>query len=211
MARVRIGLTCAAGHFNEIGHLWEPVKDKDIDKLAERARLPAYCEMAELGDREATGPCVASFVGLPHAEGREREGEGLARVGGRNIHAGLQSRPKARPQEGPLNPLEWKRRIFERQRSRPGGPVLCAVTGEPLSFSFDEAHHPLEKTFLRERGLHMHVWDERNGMAVKRAVHNGHTNRSRPIPRRFVPASAFQFARELGPWAVARINEKHPK
>lgn len=200
MARVRIGLTCEQGHFNYIGDLWEPVKDKDIDKLAERAMLPEHCD-----------GCGAAFVGLSHVEGREREGEGLARVGGRNIHASLQSRPKERPQEGPLTPAEWKRRVFERQRERPGGPALCAVTGEPLSFHVDEVHHPLEKTFLRERGLHMHVWDERNGMAVKRAVHNGHTNRSRPIRRQYVPAITFQFARELGPWAVARINEKHPK
>lgn len=209
--RVRVGLTCQQGHFNEIGQLWEPVKDKDIDKLAERARLPEGCEHVMLGKIEAIGPCCAAFTGLPHIEGREREGEGLARVGGRNIHAGLQSRPKERPKEGPLTPAEYKRRVFERQRERLGGPSLCAVTGEPLSFHVDEIHHPLEKTFLRERGLHEHVWDDRNGMAIKRAIHNGHTNRSCPIRRRFVPASAYQFARELGPWAVARIDEKHPK
>lgn len=204
--RVRVGLTCQQGHFNHVGDVWEPAKDKDVDKIAERARVPAACE-----HRVGSSECGQPFTGLPHIEGRDREAEQLARVGGRNVHAGLQSRPKARPKEGPLSPLEWKRRVFERQRERPGGPVLCAVTGEPLSFSVDEAHHPLEKTFLRERGLHDKVWDERNGMAVKRLVHNGHTNRSRPIRRIYVPASAYQFARELGPWAVARIDEKHPK
>jgi hypothetical protein len=200
MARVQVGVTCPNNHFNPFTHVWEPAKDKDIDKLAERSAMPATCET-----------CGADILTLPHIEGREREAETLARRGGQNVRTPLQSRTKPKPKEGPLNPLEWKRRVFDRQRTRPGGPALCAVTGEPLSFHVDEVHHPLEKTFLRERGLHMHVWDERNGMAVKRAIHNGHTNRSRPIRRSFVPASAFQFARELGPWAVARINEKHPK
>lgn len=207
MARVRVGLTCEQGHFNYFGDLWEPVKDKDVDKLAERSRLPVACEHRVSG---AGAECGRPFTGLPHVEGREREGEQLARVGGRNVHAGLQSRPTARPTEGPLSPLEWKRRVFDRQRERPGGPALCAVTREPLSFNVDEVHHPLEKTFLRERNLHHLVWDERNGMAVLRRVHEAHTNRSRPIPRRFVPASAYQLARELGQWAVARIDEKHP-
>lgn len=201
MARVRIGLTCTQGHFNYFGDLWEPVKDKDVDKLAERAAVPAICE-----------DCGHIFVNeLGHVEGREREGEGLARIGGRNVHAGLTSRPKERPQEGPLTPAEWKRRVWERQRIRAGGAVLCAVTGEPLSWAVDEVHHPLEKALLRERGLHEHVWDERNGMAIKRAVHTGHTSRMRPIPRRYVPQGAFIFARELGPWATARINQAHPR
>lgn len=202
MARLRIGVTCPAGHFNPIGDLWEPIKDKDVDKLAERAMVPAVCE--------ARKRCGKAIDTLAHVEGREREGDGLARRGGQNVRTPLQSKPTSRPTEGPLSPLEYKRRVFDRQRERPGGPSLCAVTGEPLSFYVDEVHHPLEKTFLRERELFMVVWDERNGMAVKRAVHNGHTNRSRPIKRRFVPVSAYQFARELGPWAVARINEKHP-
>ncbi len=202
MARVRVGLTCEQGHFNYIGDIWEPVKDKDIDKLVERVRVPVACDFRG---------CGLPFTGLAHVEGREREGEGLARVGGRNVHAGLTSRPKERPKEGPLTPVEWARRVWERQRIRPGGPVLCAVTDEPLSWAVDEVHHPLEKALLRERDLHMHVWDERNGMAIKRAVHAAHTSRMKPIARRFVPASAFEFARERGPWAVARINEAHPQ
>lgn len=210
MARVRIGLTCANGHFVSFGELWEPVKDKDVDKLAERAMIPADCDHEPpSGGRGLL--CGQNFVGLPHVEGREREGEGLARIGGRNVHAGLTSRAKERPQEGPLTPAEWKRRVWERQRVRPGGPALCAVTGEPLSWTVDEVHHPLEKALLRERGLHEHVWDERNGMAVKRRIHLDHTSRMRPISRRFVPASAFVFARELGPWATARINQSHPR
>lgn len=222
MARVSIGLTCAAGHFNEIGQLWEPVKDKDIDKLAERARMPLLCELlvgpapagnrpSEWNDPNVIAQCGGAFVGLPHIYGRQREGEGLARVGGQNVHAGLTSRPQARPQEGPLSPSEWKRRIWDRQRERPGGPALCAVTREPLSWTADEVHHPLEKGLLRARGLHEHVWDDRNGIAVRRRVHERHTNRSEPIRRIYVPASAYEFARELGPWAVARIDEKHPR
>jgi hypothetical protein len=210
MAQVRVGLTCGAGHFNPIGALWEPVKDKDIDKLAERARIPTHCEYTELGALESIGPCVATLAGLPHVEGREREANRLARVGGRNIPAGLSSSSKGRPNEGPLTPAEWARLTYERQRETPRGPSLCAVTREPLSFRHDHCHHPLEKRLLRARGLHAHVWDERNAIFVKASIHEGHTSKMQPIPREALPASVWEFAREIGPWATARVEADHP-
>jgi hypothetical protein len=73
MAQVPVGLSCPEGHFNAFGQLWEPVKDTDLDKLAERAALPAAC-----------ATCGSEAQGLPHVEGREREQDRLARVGGRN-------------------------------------------------------------------------------------------------------------------------------
>ena len=200
MPRVAIGMDCPEGHFNAFGHLWMPIRDSDLDKLAERSATPLTCE-----------DCGSVIDSLPHAEGQEREADRLARVGGRNVHAGLQSRPKTRPPEGPLTPAEWKRRVFDRQRERPAGPALCAVTGEPLSFAIDDAHHVTPKSLLRECGLYHLIWDERNGLAVKRFVHSGHTSCMRPIPRSALLPCNLEFARELGPWALARIESSYPK
>jgi hypothetical protein len=192
------------------------VSDKEIDKLAERSALPAECEwqVGEFSAAKGEGSamrCAAAFIGLPHVEGCDRETEQLARIGGQNVRTPLRSSPKERPPEGPLTPSEWRRRVWDRQREKPGLPALCAVTGEPLSWNADEVHHPLDKRLLRAKGLSHRIWDERNGMAVKRQVHLDHTSRMRPIPRRFVPASAFEFAREIGLWAIARLNEDHPE
>jgi len=199
MARVRIGLSCSDGHFNYFGDLWEPVKDKDVDKLAERARLPVDCET-----------CGKS-LGLAHVEDRGRETEHLARVGGRNIPKPLDSRTAPRAQEGPLSPLEWKTAVFEGQRPRAGAASLCAVSGAPLSFQHDDAHHVLDKRLLRARGLLHLVWDPRNGMFITAAVHGGHTSRMAPITRDKIPEAAWQFAREVGPWAVARLESDYPQ
>lgn len=219
MARVRVGLTCEAGHFNHIGDLWEPVKDKDIDKLAERARMPVGCEWTMSQPRDLRNPrgfrtdgreCGHHFVGLPHVEGRDREQDRPARAGGRNIPAPMQSRPKSRPKEGPLTPLEWKRRVFDQQRVRRGGPALCAVTGEPLDFTVDDAHHVLDKRLLRARGLHAVVWDPRNGMFIKANIHLGQTNGLRRITRDKISPAAWAFARERGEWAVQRLEADYP-
>jgi hypothetical protein len=199
MSRVRIGASCSRGHFTYFGDLWEPVKDKDVDKLAERSAVPVACEEC---NRD---------LGLPHVEGRQRESNQLARVGGKNVSEGLKRGSKPKPKEGPLTPAEWKRRVFERQRVRPGGPALCAVTGEPLDFTRDDCHHVLEKRLLRARGLHHLVWDERNAMFIKARVHTAHTSGLIRIPHDCVPASAFAFAREVGEWAVQRIETDHPE
>lgn len=195
-----IGLACPCGHFNRAFYLHAPATDRDIDRQGKKRTRPTECS-----------DCGASLADLRlTAEGQEREGppvptrNGLAQTGlGR-------SGGSKRPQEGPLTPAEWKRRVFDRQRPRPDGPALCAVTGEPLDFVHDDAHHPLEKRLLRDRGLYDRVWDERNGMAVKRRVHEGQTNGMRRIPREAVPQSAWEFAREVGPWAVARVEADHP-
>jgi hypothetical protein len=205
MARVRIGLTCGSGHFNHIGDLWEPVKDKDCDKLAERARLPVACEYVPRKNE------CGKALGLPHVEGREREADSPARIGGHNLHAGLQQGSPER-KRGPLTDSAWKRAVFEAQRehSRARGPSLCAVTGEPLSFDWDDAHHILEKRLLHAQGLDHIANDPRNGMFIKSEVHAGQTSGMARIPREKVPERAWEYAREIGSWAVARLESDYP-
>lgn len=210
MARLRVGVTCPNGHFTYFGDLWEPIKDKDVDKLAERSAVPVRCEHPFGPDAAIGERCQLPLEGLPHVEGQERETPRLARVGGKNVHTGLQSRSKDRPKEGPLTPGEWKRQVYDRQRPHRGTSALCIVTQEPLSFSADEAHHCLEKRLLRARGLHHLVWDARNGVGVKKRIHDGHTSALHRIPREALPPCVWEFAREVGPWAVARVEEDHP-
>lgn len=200
MACRRAGVTCPNDHFNYAFDVWEPFKDQDLDKLAERRPIAAECET-----------CGSSIDDLPHVEGTERESPRTTRRGGRNIPAAMErQRAKDKPREGPLAPSEWKRRVFDRQREHPGGPALCAVTGEVLSFLADDGHHVLEKSLLRERGLHHLVWDERNGLAIKARIHGGHTTRLHPIPREALLPCNWEFARQIGPWAIARLEQAYP-
>lgn len=210
MARVRIGLTCAKGHFNYVGDLWEPVKDKDVDKLAERAMLPECCEARPLGRRERSNHCRASFPGLPHVEGREREENQLARIGGRNVQKGLeQTGPKPR-KRGPLTDTELRQVVFDRQRERPGGAALCAVTRQPLNWHHDDCHHILDKRLLHARGEDHVANDARNAMFIKAGVHGGHTSGMRRITRDKIPPEAWAYAHERGPWAVQRLEADYP-
>lgn len=214
MARVRIGLSCAKGHFNYIGDLWEPVKDKDIDKLAERAALPAACEVADMpGDGPLDGDIAFMCkkpLGLPHVEDREREANQLARVGGRNISAGLKQGSAPPRHRGPLSDADWRRTAFESQRETPRGPSLCAVTDKPLNFDWDDSHHVLEKRLLHAKGLDHIANDPRNAMFVKATVHAGHTAGLRRITRDKIREETWAYAREIGSWAVQRLEEDYP-
>jgi hypothetical protein len=206
MARVRIGLTCNDGHFNYFGDLWEPVKDKDIDKLAERSMLPTECE-EPIGDGDT---CGHRFAGLPHVEGREREADQLARVGGRNVHKGLEQKgPKPR-KRGPLTDGQLRQVVFDRQRERPGRPALCAVSGRPLSWQHDDCHHVLDKRLLHARGEDHVANDARNAIFIKADVHAGHTSGLHRITRDKIPPEAWAYAHERGPWAVQRLEADYP-
>lgn len=207
MARVSIGVTCAEGHFNEIGMLWEPIEDKDIDKLAERAMMPMACEVAK---RRGARKCGARLVGLPHIQGRERETEQLARVGGRNVHKGLEQKgPKPR-KRGPLTDAQLRQVVFDRQRERPGGPARCAVTGRALSWIHDDCHHVLDKRLLHARGEDHVANDDRNAIFIKADIHGGHTSGLARITRDKIPAEAWAYAHERGPWAVQRLEADYP-
>lgn len=207
MARVRIGVNCVNGHFNEIGLLWEPVKDKDIDKLAERAMLPERCEVVKLRSRIGAR-CGAPLSGLPHVEGSDREAEQLARVGGRNVHKGLEQKgPKPR-KRGPLSDAQLRQVTFDRQRVN--GVARCAVTGEPLSWQADDCHHVLDKRLMHARGEDDVANDERNAIFIKASVHGGHTSGLHRITRDKIPDGAWAYARERGEWAVQRLEADYP-
>lgn len=134
-------------------------------------------------------------------------GEGLRRAGGRTGLSRGSRRP--RPPEGPLSPADWKRAVWQLAAGR------CTVTGLPLSRVDDEfgdhAHHCIPKQLLRRRGLHHLVWDPRNGIALKRAVHEAHeyTPNAR-VPYEALPQRVRDFATELGPWAEDALLRYHP-
>lgn len=198
MAQREIGAVCSNDHFTFAFHLFDPVDFASIERQANRRALPTQCSI-----------CDAPLVSLPlTVEGEEverpqRGGSTLSRSSG-----------GSKPKVGPLTPAKWKKAVWERQaleQGRGGQAPLCAVTREELNFIHDDAHHPLEKRLLKARGEHHRMYDPRNGMFVKARVHQGHTSMLAKIPAEYVPPCAFTFAREVGPWAIARIESDHPK
>jgi hypothetical protein len=68
-----------------------------------------------------------------------------------------------------------------------------------------QGHHAIEKQALKRRGLHRHLDDLRNRVPVCEHRHEQHTTRAKPIPRDVLPASVFEFAKELGlSWWIDR-------
>jgi hypothetical protein len=119
---------------------------------------------------------------------------------------GLSRKRRSRPAEGPLTPKEWWELVYRGARGR------CAVTRAQASSVYDkrfERHHIIPKEILRLRGLHMKVWDTRNGMLVHRNVHANHTAAVERIPRSALPSSVYAFAAECGPWAEAYLERNY--
>jgi hypothetical protein len=61
-----------------------------------------------------------------------------------------------------------------------------------------QGHHIISRQTLRRLGFHEHLLDRRNRLAVCEHRHEQHTSGFRPIPRRLLPGSVFEFAAELG-------------
>jgi hypothetical protein len=99
---------------------------------------------------------------------------------------------RAVPRRDPTPP-EWRR--------RPGVCPLCLTPG------YVEAHHVLPARYLKRRGLHAHLWDERNRLWLgAECCHHGHETRVRPLPRPFLSPAAEEFAREHGlGWVLDRL------
>lgn len=125
---------------------------------------------------------------------RERPGKQLSR------------KRRQRPQEGPLTPVEWFLQVAERSHWR------CCVTRAKATSRFDrrfEAHHVIPKQLLRRHGLHMKVYDPRNGMFIAQRVHMLHEQAVERIPRSAIPSSAYAFAAECGSWAEAYLERTY--
>lgn len=113
--------------------------------------------------------------------------------------------------EGPLTPAEWRRQVYELSGRK------CIVSQTPSHDPYDRrfhAHHPLDKSTLRDRGLHAYVWDPRNGVLVLATVHMQHEYDG-SIARELLPARVWEFCAELDAldqteWATARVERLHP-
>jgi len=135
---------------------------------------------------------------------RSREKAAVAARG--RPRKGLTRKRRSRPPEGPLTAKEWWELVYRIARGK------CAVTRAPASSVFDkrfERHHIIPKELLRRHGLHMKVWDTRNGMLVHRNVHANHTSGADRIPRACLPSSVFAFASECGTWAEAYLERNY--
>jgi hypothetical protein len=121
---------------------------------------------------------------------------------------------KQRPVEGPLSPAEWRVQVFEAS----GGE--CIITGSRARDADDpdfHAHHCLPKRELRARGLYGRVWDPRNGVLLRTDVHERHEHGARRVrvPHTALPASVWEFCRELDElagtrWASDFVLREHP-
>ncbi len=61
-----------------------------------------------------------------------------------------------------------------------------------------QAHHILDKQYLKAAGKHDHLWDVRNGMGLCGYHHPRHTNWRQRVPRELLPPAVYDFAREVG-------------
>ena len=84
----------------------------------------------------------------------------------------------------------------------------CAVCGRPDRV---QGHHVLSQQVLRRHARRFGydvlvlLWDPRNGIPVCEPDHAAHTSAKRRIPLDVIPASAFEFADEIGlRWQVER-------
>lgn len=122
---------------------------------------------------------------------------------------------RASAAEGPLSPVEWRRAVFEASGGR------CVISGSKARNADDrrfDAHHPLAKRVLRERGLLGYVFDSRNGLWVRADVHAAHERpgvRDGRIPAEALPASVWAFCSELDAlagtqWATDTVLRAHP-
>jgi hypothetical protein len=71
-------------------------------------------------------------------------------------------------------------------------------------------HHLIPKQVLRREGRSDRLTDPRVLMPLCFDCHFSHESWSRRIWRDQLPASVWEFARELGEWAVCRLEQDYP-
>jgi 5-methylcytosine-specific restriction endonuclease McrA len=84
----------------------------------------------------------------------------------------------------------------------------CAVCGRPDRV---QGHHVVSQQAIKKVARRFGydvlalLWDPRNGIPVCERCHSAHTGAKKRIPLAVIPASAFEFADELGlRWQIER-------
>lgn len=133
--------------------------------------------------------------------------------------SGERSKPPA-----PLSPGDVPFKALHAARGRPCGRCERArrfSDGRPVRAA--GWHHWVPQQHLRAyvRGLRLDpgiakqylrrlLKDERNLYAVCSSCHQNAEHGNTPFTREEIPASAWDFARELGEWAVVRLERAYP-
>lgn len=71
-------------------------------------------------------------------------------------------------------------------------------------------HHLIPKQVLKREGARRYLADRRILLPLCFDCHFNHEAWSRRLRREDVPASAWEVARELGEWAVVRLERDYP-
>jgi hypothetical protein len=71
-------------------------------------------------------------------------------------------------------------------------------------------HHIIPRQVLKREGYRGRMDDPRNLMDLCFDCHMSHENWSRRLTKAQLPAEAFAFARELGEFAVVRLERDYP-
>lgn len=72
-------------------------------------------------------------------------------------------------------------------------------------------HHILARQFLKREGHKARMDDPRNMLDLCMDCHFNHENWSRRLTREQLPHGCFAFARELGEFAVVRLERDYPE
>jgi hypothetical protein len=73
-----------------------------------------------------------------------------------------------------------------------------------------EAHHAISQQALKRRGLHAHLWDPRNAVALcSEPCHRRVTSRKRPLFWHELPDAAKDFADALG--LLGYLERRYPQ
>ena len=118
----------------------------------------------------------------------------------------------------------YERQAWGRRRDTPYAPRIrgkvCIACGAPAA----NHHHVLGAQHLRRWAREQRGWerkerpyktqavlkDDRNLVPMCFPCHMDHEAWARRLTRDQVPASTWEFARELGEWAVVRLERDYP-
>jgi hypothetical protein len=158
---------------------------------------------------------IAAFVARGRTSSPLRRSEGLARTSRPARSIGRQ-KPAGRPAEPRWETSPECRAFWASIEGK-----VCAVCG---GRDYMEPHHLVTKRWIRDYVMSLRITDPaeraqhrltllgdvRNALACCGACHANHTAGALVIPRRLIPAAAFEFAAELGEPMLARLERRYP-